>query len=79
MSDTTDEMECLEWQVDKYIRDVGEREESWESGYHKTSDDMEIKLSEMTVLHLQNTIKYFQGNHDTSPLEKELKSRKCHS
>jgi protein involved in sex pheromone biosynthesis len=75
MSDTTDDMECLEWQADEYICAIGEREASWESGYHKTSDDREIKLSKMTVSHLQNAIKYFQDDHDTSALEKELKSR----
>jgi hypothetical protein len=78
MSDTTDEMEGLAWQVDEYLCDKGEREASWEAGYHKTSDDREIKLSEMTDAHIRNTIRYF-SDHDTTPLEKELNSRKCQS
>jgi len=75
MTDSTDDMESHEWEADEYISSIGERESSWESGYHKTSDERKIRLSNMTISHLKNTINYFQYDHDVSTLEKELKSR----
>lgn len=51
-----------------------EREDDWRSGIHIDIDGNEHKLSEMTISHLKNTIKFF-NYLDTTPLEEELKRR----
>lgn len=53
---------------------VSNLEESWQEGLHVTQEGDEIKIKDMSISHLKNTIKYFDG-YDTSPLEKELSKR----
>jgi hypothetical protein len=52
-----------------------EIEQGWQEGFHTTREGVEMRLEEMTEEHLKNTIRYFEGKLDVSPLEAELESR----
>lgn len=49
--------------------------QEWKKGFHIDGDGNNIKISEMTTKHLENTIKYFKDEYDTSILEQELNKR----
>ncbi len=54
------------------------REEDWKNGVHTTSEGFEWQITDMTDLHIENTIEHFKYrlHYDTRPLEEELKRRK---
>lgn len=52
-----------------------EIEQGWQEGFHTTREGEEMRLEEMTDIHLKNTIRYFEGKLDVTPLRDELHSR----
>lgn len=55
--------------------DIKSPSEDWEDGLHTDQHGRVWKLSELKTTHLENIIRYFEGE-DTSALEKELAKRK---
>lgn len=49
-------------------------ESRWKRGNHKTKDGELVKISEMEMSHLCNTIKLF-SHYNTKPLTDEIKKR----
>lgn len=49
-------------------------EARWKRGNHKTKDGRLLKISEMRMDHLCNTIKFF-SHYNTKPLTDEIKKR----
>lgn len=75
MSDFSDDLSVHSWMIEEYDAEKCARELEWRDGYHTTSDDREIKITEMTEQHILNVMRYF-NDHDTSPLDQEIKNRK---
>lgn len=71
MSDTTDDVEM--W-AGAYEEEIEYREAQWAKGIHKDQNGKKYNLKDMETSHLENCIRYFD-DHDTSPLEQELKRR----
>lgn len=58
------------------IEEQQQREAQWADGEHTTSAGKVIKLTDMPLPHLQNTINKFDAaGYDTTPLQEELKGR----
>jgi hypothetical protein len=76
MTDSMQDREKMAIMAELAYEAILEREKLWEEGYHITKNREKLRLKEMTTSHLKNTISYFKElEYDTSPLEKELKSR----
>lgn len=76
MTNSMEEFENTTIMVESAYEAILTREKLWEDGYHITKNREKLKLKEMTIEHLKNTIFYFRElEYDTSPLEKELLTR----
>lgn len=47
----------------------------WAQGYHTSSNGKQTLLKDLPTAYLKNIINKYQGEHDTSALEAEIKSR----
>lgn len=53
-----------------------EREIEWKNGYHTLKNDTKIKIIDMSMTHLMNTIRLFGSDgYDISDLKREVESR----
>lgn len=74
MADYYMEQEYDKFEEQEYLE--MEIEQNWNKGVHEMKNGKTIKIKDMTLSHLLNTIKYFkERSFDVSKLEKELKNR----